>query len=162
MAKIGQLKLNFFRLTILTTFLITLTVCYIEDEDLVKPIKDYPYDLNKFKMYSGYLDIESSNTKKLHYLFLESQNDPGKDPLFIWLNGGPGCSSLLFGFGSEHGPVIFNEKTEKLEINNFSWNKNANIIYLESPAGVGFSKGATIEDKTHDDVSSGKDNLKTL
>lgn len=43
--------------------------------------------------YSGYLPV--STTKALHYIFVESQNDPTTDPVVIWFNGGPGCSSLL-------------------------------------------------------------------
>ena len=45
-----------------------------------------------FEMYSGYLDVTS--TKKLHYWFVQSQNDPKNDPVVVWLNGGPGCSSM--------------------------------------------------------------------
>ena len=43
--------------------------------------------------YSGYLRV--SDTKALHYYFVESLNDVYKDPLIIWTNGGPGCSSML-------------------------------------------------------------------
>lgn len=150
--------INIYLLLVIGLIYVNFIICF--EDDLVAQIKDYPYDLVKNKMYSGYLDIESSATKKLHYLFVESQNKPSEDPLFLWLNGGPGCSSLL-GFGSEHGPVIYNEKTEKMELNNFSWNKNANFIYLESPAGVGFSKGSDADILT-DDVRSGIDNLSAL
>ena len=45
-----------------------------------------------FDMYSGYLDV--SATKKLHYWFVQSQNDPATDPVVVWMNGGPGCSSM--------------------------------------------------------------------
>ena len=45
-----------------------------------------------FDMYSGYLDVTA--TKKLHYWFVESQNDPASDPVVVWMNGGPGCSSM--------------------------------------------------------------------
>lgn len=57
-----------------------------------------------FRMYSGYLPVMGS-TKFLHYMFLESQNDPINDPIVVWFNGGPGCSSML-GFMQEHGPYV--------------------------------------------------------
>lgn len=43
--------------------------------------------------FSGYLNISSE--KAFHYVFFESQHDPDNDPLILWLNGGPGCSSLI-------------------------------------------------------------------
>jgi carboxypeptidase C (cathepsin A) len=46
----------------------------------------------------GYLDINFFDNKTVHYLFFESQNDVSKDPLVVWLSGGPGCSSLLGAF----------------------------------------------------------------
>jgi cathepsin A (carboxypeptidase C) len=46
-----------------------------------------------FAAYSGYLDV--SVDKALHYMFVESQGNPATDPLVIWFNGGPGCSSML-------------------------------------------------------------------
>ncbi|KAK6055399.1 hypothetical protein COOONC_07098 [Cooperia oncophora] len=44
------------------------------------------------KQYTGYLNI--SETRKLFYWYIESENDPANDPVVLWLNGGPGCSSL--------------------------------------------------------------------
>ena len=71
---------------ILLLFLINITL----SDDRIINLPDYPYE---GQMYSGYLDLKNPK-KKLHYLFLESQNDPNTDPLILWLNGGPGCSSL--------------------------------------------------------------------
>jgi carboxypeptidase C (cathepsin A) len=47
-----------------------------------------------FNMWSGYINIPGT-TKELHYLMTESERNPAKDPLIIWFNGGPGCSSML-------------------------------------------------------------------
>jgi len=60
----------------------------------------------KTKSYSGYLKVTDS--KALHYVFLESEDQPDKDPVVVWFNGGPGCSSLL-GFIQEHGPFVFED-----------------------------------------------------
>jgi len=46
-----------------------------------------------------------TDSKSLHYTFLESTNDPSTDPVLLWSNGGPGCSSLL-GLFAENGPYI--------------------------------------------------------
>ena len=84
--------------------------------------------------YSGYLTI-SYYQSQTHYFFFPSQNNPATDPVLLWLNGGPGCSSLL-GAVQEHGPFVFPSNGTTFELNPYSWNMNASVIYLESPGGV--------------------------
>ena len=76
------------------------------DEDIVTKgsIKDFPTDYNH-TIYAGYFNISSFN-KSLYYFFFESQSGHNDDPLILWLNGGPGCSSLM-GMTSENGPFAF-------------------------------------------------------
>jgi carboxypeptidase C (cathepsin A) len=83
--------------------------------------------------YSGYLEV--SDEKKLHYLFIQSVNDNTtskiSDPVLIWFNGGPGCSSLLGAF-QENGPIIVDaDGDRKFRLNEHSWNARANVLYLE-------------------------------
>ncbi|CAN9512227.1 unnamed protein product [Ophioblennius macclurei] len=100
-----------------------------------------------FRHFSGYLDV--ADGKHLHYWFVESQGKPAADPLVLWLNGGPGCSSLD-GLLTEHGPFLIQEDAVSLEYNPYSWNKVANVLYLESPAGVGFSYSDSQDYATND------------
>lgn len=89
-------------------------------------------------------------------MLVESQGDPDKDPLLIWFNGGPGCSSLL-GFFQENGPWIIDDVNHEVKKNDYSWNKRANVLYLESPAGVGFSVADGPADTYHNDISQSDD-----
>jgi serine carboxypeptidase-like clade 2 len=88
--------------------------------------------------WSGYLKV--SDTKSLHYIYVESMSNVTGDPVVIWLNGGPGCSSLLGAF-SENGPFIFDDGESVIKPNPYAWNQRANLLYIESPAHVGFSMG---------------------
>ncbi|KAF2288361.1 hypothetical protein GH714_007051 [Hevea brasiliensis] len=90
-----------------------------------------------FQQYSGYVTVDEKNQKALFYYFAEAETDPASKPLVLWLNGGPGCSSLGVGAFSENGP--FRPSGEVLIKNQYSWNTEANMLYLESPIGVGFS-----------------------
>lgn len=99
--------------------------------------------------YSGY--ITASETKKLHYAFVESMDSPKTDPVIIWFNGGPGCSSML-GMMQELGPIVVDDGEDYLKTNPHPWNERANILFLESPAGVGWSVAGTKADLSTNDM----------
>ena len=112
--------------------------------------------------YSGYLHVstDAGSNKNLHYVFVESQGDPATDPLMLWFNGGPGCSSML-ALLQEHGPITLDDNAPAFVNNIYAWNKKANIIYLESPAGVGFST-ANDDEKVYNDFIQAEDAFKAF
>ncbi|XP_027355503.1 LOW QUALITY PROTEIN: serine carboxypeptidase-like 35 [Abrus precatorius] len=91
----------------------------------------------KFRHYAGYVKLRPHEEKALFYWFFEAQEAPAQKPLVLWLNGGPGCSSIAYGAARELGPFLVEGK-ERLKLNKFSWNRVANVIFLEAPVGVGF------------------------
>lgn len=84
--------------------------------------------------------------------FFESRNDPKNDPVVLWLNGGPGCSSLT-GLFMELGPSSIDKKIKPIN-NPFSWNNNASVIFLDQPVNVGYSYSGSSVSNT---VAAGKD-----
>eukprot|EP00003_Mantamonas_plastica_P014338 TRINITY_DN2487_c0_g1_i4.p1 TRINITY_DN2487_c0_g1~~TRINITY_DN2487_c0_g1_i4.p1 ORF type:complete len:415 (-),score=120.46 TRINITY_DN2487_c0_g1_i4:649-1893(-) len=86
---------------------------------------------------SGYITVNQSSNGNMFYWFFESQNDPTNDPVILWLTGGPGCSSELFVM-FEGGPFRINDQLN-VSTNPYSWNKNANLVVVDSPVGTGFS-----------------------
>ena len=123
------------------------------DEDLVKDLPNYSYEGT---LYSGYL--EAGKSKKFHYMFNLAEENHEEKPLVLWLNGGPGCSSLD-GWSVENGPMFLNTDGT-FTMNNYSWNKAANMLYIESPGEVGYSyiNSELDEDIKVDDDIVAKDN----
>lgn len=147
----NKLKLS---LTCLSIF-ICFALCFSADPAAkVTPFVDFNYTASD--VYSGYLSLPTAN-KKLFYVLVEAQKSKDTAPLVIWLNGGPGCSSLA-GLFTEIGPMIF-DQNQRLVSNPNTWVENANVLFLESPAGVGFSTG---DDLTSNDEISAQDNLSAL
>ncbi|KAL7272451.1 hypothetical protein RUND412_004738 [Rhizina undulata] len=96
------------------------------------------------KQYSGYLDIDDD--KHFFFWFFESRNDPKNDPVVLWLNGGPGCSSMT-GLFMELGPASINAQIKTVE-NPYSWNSNASVIFLDQPVNVGYSYSSSAVSST--------------
>ncbi|KAG8169263.1 hypothetical protein KVR01_000008 [Diaporthe batatas] len=101
------------------------------------------------KSYSGYvhlperfLDDGSGELQdypiNTFFWFFESRKDPINAPLAIWLNGGPGGSSLM-GLLQENGPCFISPDSKSTYLNPWSWNNEVNILYIDQPNQVGFS-----------------------
>ncbi|XP_020175672.4 serine carboxypeptidase 2 [Aegilops tauschii subsp. strangulata] len=99
-----------------------------------------------FDMYSGYITVNESAGRSLFYLLQEAPEEAQPAPVVLWLNGGPGCSSVAFGASEELGAFLVKPRGAGLVLNEYRWNKVANVLFLDSPAGVGFSYTNTSSD----------------
>uniref|UniRef100_A0A0D6R2B7 Carboxypeptidase n=1 Tax=Araucaria cunninghamii TaxID=56994 RepID=A0A0D6R2B7_ARACU len=99
-----------------------------------------------FNHFAGYVTVNENHGKALFYWFFEAATNPAQKPLVLWLNGGPGCSSVGYGASMELGPFQVQNNTSSLRLNRYSWNKAANVLFLEAPVGVGFSYSNTSSD----------------
>lgn len=115
-------------------------------------------DPNSEVSLSGYYGLDGSeyNTaedKHYFYWFFEKRSTSllpnnngntetdGPTPLLVWLNGGPGCSSML-GLLTENGPCLVNEAGDGTNVNPYSWNEIGHVLFLDQPAQVGYSYGS--------------------
>ena len=93
--------------------------------------------------WSGFLNASAAEPgTMLHYWFAASSSNKcavegGGCPVVLWLNGGPGASSIL-GMLTEQGPLIIDNGGKLME-NPYAWTTVANLLIVESPAGVGYS-----------------------
>ena len=134
------MKMNINTIVLLLLATIAMTNAGSLEDDEVTSLPGFENEDLCFKHYAGYLPTDlskQSNGKNLFYWYTEAVSDPSTKPLILWLNGGPGCSSLGGMFG-ELGPFVVDQE-QNVTLNPFSFNKIANVIFIEQPAGVGFS-----------------------
>lgn len=95
--------------------------------------------------WAGYEPVSDAKDeqRQLYFWMFPAEGDVGHDDLIIWLNGGPGCSSLS-GLLTEEGPIKFDPVSKVAHPNPHSWTKLSNVMWLDQPAGTGFSRGPAL------------------
>ncbi|XP_056631352.1 venom serine carboxypeptidase-like [Diorhabda sublineata] len=88
--------------------------------------------------YSGYLRVDDTYNSILFFWFVPSQSNAKLDPLVMWLQGGPGASSM-YGLFNENGPFVIGENGS-LILRETHWGETNSLLYFDQPAGTGFSK----------------------
>ncbi|RDA94063.1 hypothetical protein CP533_5275 [Ophiocordyceps camponoti-saundersi (nom. inval.)] len=108
-------------------------------------------DFDVGESYAGLLPISNRTDDKnsLFFWFFPTANEEHREDkeIVIWLNGGPGCSSLL-GLLQENGPFSWQPGMLKPLRNPWSWHLLANVVYIDQPVTTGFSQGnATVRNE---------------
>lgn len=108
---------------------------------------------------AGYFTVQES--RRMFYYYFGARNATTgaalpNAPLLIWLNGGPGCSSL-FGLFFENGPYTINSKGQAVA-NPVNWATAANMLYIDQPVNTGLSYST----KEGDSVTSEAEVAKTM
>ncbi|KAH9524444.1 hypothetical protein Btru_054589 [Bulinus truncatus] len=91
--------------------------------------------------YAGFITVDQSLGNHLFFWFFPAANSFFAAPLVIWLNGGPGVSSML-GLFHENGPLKLksNDKNNiEYERRLNSWADHFSMLYIDNPVGVGYS-----------------------
>ena len=98
----------------------------IEDQkrDRITQLPGQPKNVG-FAQYSGYVTVNEQSERALFYWLVEApvSRGPRSRPLVLWLNGGPGCSSIAYGASEEIGPFHIRPDGRSLYLNPYAWNK---------------------------------------
>lgn len=99
-------------------------------------------DFDIGESYAGLMPIskDPNETRKLYFWYFPSKNPQASNEISIWMNGGPGCSSLE-GLSQENGPWLWQYGTYKPVPNPWTWQNLTNMVWVEQPVGTGFSQG---------------------
>ncbi|KAH8892090.1 alpha/beta-hydrolase [Thozetella sp. PMI_491] len=101
------------------------------------------------KSFSGYADV--AEDQHIFFWFFEARNqDPFEAPLTVWLNGGPGSSSMI-GLFQELGPCGV-DYWGNVYNNPYSWSNASNMLFIDQPNQVGFSYSVPVPGYTDPDT----------
>ena len=157
--------LEFIGLCLIAIIALT-TAAVTEDEVTSLPYLDGPLPSAQ---YSGYLSFEDpdkvDNTIFYHYWFSVAEtDDPTSAPLIYWSNGGPGCSSMegTFFEGGAFNLNLGNNGTVTVTVNPNRWTRFANVLYFETPVGVGFSYNSDNSYSDNNDENTAQRNLAAM
>jgi len=114
-----------------------------QKRDKIRQLPGQPKNVG-FEQYSGYVTVNEQSGRALFYWLIEAplNRGPNSRPLVLWLNGGPGCSSIAYGASEEIGPFRIRPDGKSLFLNRYAWNncksdseiyRNSTLVVLISP-----------------------------
>ncbi|XP_043265317.1 venom serine carboxypeptidase [Colletes gigas] len=94
-------------------------------------------EMDDVSSYAGYLTVNKEYNSNMFFWFFPAVVNPKTAPVILWLQGGPGATSM-FGLFMENGPFIVTPN-KTLQMRKYSWNQAHNLLYIDNPVGTGFS-----------------------
>ncbi|XP_049524907.1 venom serine carboxypeptidase-like isoform X2 [Dermacentor silvarum] len=132
-------------------------LCQARSSSKVGPIgADY-----EVPSYAGYITVNPQYNSNLFFWFVPSLRDPQNDPVIMWMQGGPGTSSLL-GFFNEHGPYYLSEDGNEAAFRELTWAQRYSMIYVDQPVGTGYSYTENDAGYARNQTEVGRDLLEFL
>ncbi|CAI7884818.1 unnamed protein product [Closterium sp. NIES-54] len=118
---------------------------YTRSEELFNEAKPANQSLTPFPKEalptaSGYLIVNETTGAKMYFAYyeaMEPETAQSDTPIILWLQGGPGCSSMIGNF-YELGPYRITESLD-IEPNPAPWNRRYGVLFIDNPVGTGFS-----------------------
>ena len=121
-------------------------------------------DLGNITSYAGFFTVDASTASNMFFWHFPALNGDSKAPLLIWLQGGPGASSM-FSLFHEIGPFELTKEEQskhkvhgkiKLSKRALSWNNKYSLLFIDNPVGAGFSYTTSVDGyaKTEEDVAN--------
>ncbi|CAH0405033.1 unnamed protein product [Chilo suppressalis] len=114
---------------------------YIEDgrtEEGRKAAEVNPDLFLGIKSYSGFFTVNKTYDSNIFFWYFPVEKKMvNETPWIIWLQGGPGASSMS-GLFDEMGPFRLNQK-KMLVRNPYTWLQNHSLLFIDNPVGTGCS-----------------------
>jgi vitellogenic carboxypeptidase-like protein len=110
--------------------------------------------------FSGLLTVNKKYDSNMFFWFFPALNNDKSAPVLLWLQGGPGGSSL-FGLFVEHGPLVL-QKDLKAMLREYTWAQEFSLLYIDNPVGTGFSFTQSDEGYAKDENDVARDLYEAL
>ncbi|VVC29668.1 Serine carboxypeptidase, serine active site,Serine carboxypeptidases, histidine active [Cinara cedri] len=107
------------------------------DEARAACVVNIPNDTMAVKSCAGFLTVDAERGSNMFFWFFPAKNNTADAPVLLWLQGGPGASSLYSVF-NEHGPFRVT-RTGRLEPWQYTWTSTHSVLYVDNPVGAGYS-----------------------
>jgi len=118
------------------------------------------WDTTEHDMHSGFFTIDKKANSNTFFWFSEALDGNKDAPILLWLQGGPGASSL-FGLFTEIGPFNVNANFTAVP-REITWNQHYHLIFLDNPLGTGFSFTDDVEAMATNQTTVGRDIYRAL